>query len=222
VDKLAIDVRLLEKYRENFIELSNPIFEDTNFPGDKGIQVEIEEINAEIAQIDDDSSKLEKISSLLRLAFTSILAGIVSVRNRIDGGAQAGIYFPEDAYNAIMEARKLYPLPNVTRPGKMSDKPDETGAEYSSTQLYLWDSKKSLFEMAEWVHGNAYSLRIASKQSQFDPNIWHISLAVFDVVTAATYGTAFRFRGFTNVPSSCFSQALVYPSFGKSVPVGNF
>lgn len=74
------------------------------------------------------------------------------VRNRIDGGAQAGVYFPEDAYNAVKEARKLYPLPNVTRPGKMSDKPDETGAEYTPTQLYLWDSKKSLYELAEWVH----------------------------------------------------------------------
>ncbi|RUP46338.1 hypothetical protein BC936DRAFT_147067, partial [Jimgerdemannia flammicorona] len=170
IEKLAVDARSLDKYRENLVNLFSTIFENTNFLPDKGIQAEIEDLQAEVERLTTDTATLEKVLSLLHTADLSILAGIIEMRTRMDGGASQGIYFPDTAFESIKEARALYPeLPAIPRPEQFfKNQKDEFGATFTPLQNFLWDVKKSVGELGVWAHERVVSNQKEACEKQIE------------------------------------------------------
>jgi hypothetical protein len=99
---------------------------------------------------------------LIKNADIALLEAILELRASTAKETLMGegkIYFPQNAYDCLTEARKLYPeLPGFKSPTEYVNEPDNTGAYYSPMQKYLWDVRKRLEELITWCDQEAIVL----------------------------------------------------------------
>ncbi|KAI8376417.1 uncharacterized protein BYT42DRAFT_574518 [Radiomyces spectabilis] len=150
-EKNEVDYRTLQKYREDLTTLLDNLAIDETFLENR--KQEIQTIKDSLNQIIEDDKTLEKVRELLKAADSAILEAIVELRqsNHESNLGEGRVYFPETAYEAIKEARELYPkLPAIQPPEKYVNEADNTGAYYSPMQRYLWDIRRKLDELLAW------------------------------------------------------------------------
>lgn len=75
------------------------------------------------------------------------------------------VYFPQDAYDALKQAREEYPeLPGLQQPTDYTNEADDTGAYYSPMQKYLWDVRARLAELIAWC--SAEDLKMLDEETE--------------------------------------------------------
>ncbi|KAI7875413.1 pseudouridine synthase, partial [Lichtheimia hyalospora FSU 10163] len=153
-EKYAVDHRSLVKYREELTELLDGLLKDKEEEDTvKEAKEQMEAAKARLDQSKEDAEKLDKVRELLDTADKSMIEAIVELRESNDKKTvpEGQVYFPEEAFKAIKEARELYPaLPGIPPPVIYDKKPDETGAFYSPMQKYLWDIRHGLSDIRKW------------------------------------------------------------------------
>ncbi|KAI9250205.1 hypothetical protein BDA99DRAFT_213868 [Phascolomyces articulosus] len=152
-EKVAVDNRSLQKYRDELTELLDSIFQEGDFPTEKELKEQVENTKATIQKIDEDDEQIEKVIELLKTCDMSLLEAIVELRQSNDNKqlSEGQVYFPQPAFEALKSARELYPdLPGIPAPVEYKKEADDTGAFYSPMQRYLWDVRQSLSDLLKW------------------------------------------------------------------------
>ncbi|KAJ8652255.1 hypothetical protein O0I10_012111 [Lichtheimia ornata] len=163
-EKYAVDHRSLVKYREELTELLDGLFKEMEKEEEDAVKAAKEQMEATKARLDqckEDAEKLDKVRELLDKADKSMIEAIVELRESNDKKSvpEGQVFFPQEAYKAIKEARELYPaLPGIPQPVIYDKKPDETGAFYSPMQKYLWDIRHGLSDIRKWCDVEALAL----------------------------------------------------------------
>lgn len=117
-----MDHRSLVKYREELTELLDGLFKEMEKEEEDAVKAAKEQMEATKARLDqckEDAEKLDKVRELLDKADKSMIEAIVELRESNDKKSvpEGQVFFPQEAYKAIKEARELYPaLPGIPQP----------------------------------------------------------------------------------------------------------
>lgn len=116
-----MDHRSLVKYREELTELLDGLFKDKEKEEDavRVAREEMEAVRERLNQSKEDADKLDQVRKLLDKADKSMIEAILELRESNDNKSvpEGQVYFPEEAFKAIKEARELYPsLPGIPQP----------------------------------------------------------------------------------------------------------
>ncbi|CAO3667286.1 unnamed protein product [Umbelopsis vinacea] len=175
-EKNAIDHRTLGKYREELDELFEPIFVGQKYPTDEDAQLRLAELKEEKTAVDKEIEVTGRVLELLKTVDTSLMEGIIDLRTSGKTGSSGRIFFPDEAFNALKEARALLPeLPSIVPPEKYFETADNTGAHYTPMQRYLWEVKDKVAALVPWCQertldnmrkSNSLELQIGSKTDE--------------------------------------------------------
>lgn len=175
-EKNAIDHRTLGKYREELDALFEPIFVGQKYPTDEDLQLQLTELQEEKAAVDKEIDVTGRVLELLKTVDTSLMEGIIDLRQGGNKGGNGRIFFPDEAFNALKEARALLPdLPSIVPPEKFFEEADNTGAYYTPMQRYLWEVKDKVAALVPWCQertlenirtSNGLELKIGSKTDE--------------------------------------------------------
>ncbi|KAI9310663.1 pseudouridine synthase [Dichotomocladium elegans] len=163
IEKNTIDHRMLTKYRCELTDLLDEIFEgkEDEFPTLQPTKDQLRSAEANVERIKADEKTLKVVAELLKTADLSLLEAVVELnqRNEKKSLKPGEVYFPENAYNALKEARELYPdLPGIPPPVTYEKTADDTGAYYSPMQKYLWDVRRGLADLMKWCDAEALAI----------------------------------------------------------------
>ncbi|KAG1415058.1 hypothetical protein G6F58_006661 [Rhizopus delemar] len=151
-EKYSVDHRTLEVYRQELTELLDS--EGDVFSNQESLKQAVEDCKEQSKKKFEDMENLEKVKELLKEADSSILEGILELRSSTLKESMMGegkVYFPNNAYDALVKARELYPdLPGFPSPTEYKNEKDDTGAYYSPMQKYLWDVRQKISELILW------------------------------------------------------------------------
>ncbi|CAO3666972.1 unnamed protein product [Rhizopus microsporus] len=116
-EKYSVDHRTLEVYRQEVTELLD---DKKDHPDSEPLKQAIEDCKQRYEEKASNLKKLEKVKELLKEADSSILEAILELKaNNIKESmmGQGKVYFPDAAYECLLQARQLYPqLPTLQSP----------------------------------------------------------------------------------------------------------
>ncbi|KAI9258271.1 pseudouridine synthase [Sporodiniella umbellata] len=150
-EKYSVDQRTLTNYREDLTELLDS---EGDFPKQESLKKNYETSKEDAKKKSEGMENLEMVKGLLKEADSSVLEAILELRSsptREHMMGEGKVYFPNMAYDCLIKARELYPdLPRIPSPTEYKDEKDDTGAQYSPMQKYLWEVRQRIAELIVW------------------------------------------------------------------------